>query len=66
MPSLCLLFLHIYIHTYIMYQHCINSDGFFEIDRLPKRVAVIGAGYIAVELAGILNALGVDTHLFVR
>ena len=33
---------------------------------MPKRTAVIGAGYIAVEVAGVLNALGSDTHLFVR
>ena len=33
---------------------------------LPSRVAVVGAGYIAVELAGVLNALGSETHLFVR
>ena len=33
---------------------------------MPKRTAVIGAGYIAVEVAGVLNALGNDTHLFVR
>nr|AZL94295.1 thioredoxin-disufide reductase [Cardiosporidium cionae]AZL94296.1 thioredoxin-disufide reductase [Cardiosporidium cionae] len=44
----------------------INSDGFFELETLPKRVAVIGAGYIAVEMAGIFNCLGSDTHLFVR
>jgi len=43
-----------------------NSDGFFEWEQLPKRVAVVGAGYIAVELAGILHAFGVETHLFVR
>ena len=42
------------------------SDGFFELDEVPKRTAVIGAGYIAVEVAGVLNALGSDTHLFVR
>lgn len=33
----------------------ITSDGFFELEQLPPRVAVIGAGYIAVELAGILQ-----------
>lgn len=44
----------------------INSDGFFKLDEMPKRVAVVGAGYIAVELAGVLNALGAETHLFVR
>jgi glutathione reductase (NADPH) len=29
-------------------------------------VAVVGAGYIAVELAGVINGLGAETHLFVR
>ncbi|MBV7388414.1 glutathione-disulfide reductase [Pasteurellaceae bacterium TAE3-ERU1] len=44
----------------------IDSDGVFALRELPKRVAVVGAGYIAVELAGVLHNLGVDTHLFVR
>ncbi len=43
-----------------------NSDGFFDIDTLPKKVALVGAGYIAVEFAGMFNALGVETHLFIR
>lgn len=47
-------------------EHCITSDGFFELESLPKKVVVVGAGYIAVELAGVLNALGSDTHLVVR
>ncbi|MFD1007505.1 glutathione-disulfide reductase [Oceanisphaera ostreae] len=47
-------------------EHGINSDGFFELTEQPKRVAVVGAGYIAVELAGVMNALGSDTHLLVR
>ncbi|MFO6492726.1 glutathione-disulfide reductase [Hafnia alvei] len=47
-------------------EYGINSDGFFELDALPKRVAVVGAGYIAVEIAGVLNGLGSETHLFVR
>lgn len=47
-------------------EYGINSDGFFELDALPKRVAVVGAGYIAVEIAGVLNGLGAETHLFVR
>lgn len=46
--------------------HGIDSDGFFALREQPKRVAVVGAGYIAVELAGVLNALGSETHLFVR
>ena len=47
-------------------EYGITSDGFFELDEVPKRTAVIGAGYIASEVAGVLNALGSDTHLFVR
>ncbi|MCZ4059885.1 glutathione-disulfide reductase [Pantoea sp. LMR881] len=47
-------------------EYGIDSDGFFELDALPKRTAVVGAGYIAVELAGVVNALGSETHLFVR
>ncbi|MCC2607081.1 glutathione-disulfide reductase [Planctobacterium marinum] len=44
----------------------IDSDGFFELQHMPKSAAVIGAGYIAVELAGVLHALGAETHLAVR
>ncbi|MGF1713601.1 glutathione-disulfide reductase [Photobacterium chitinilyticum] len=47
-------------------EHGIDSNGFFELNEQPKRSAVIGAGYIAVEIAGVLSALGTDTHLFVR
>ena len=44
----------------------INSDGFFELEELPERVAVVGSGYIAVELAGVLDALGSRVSLFIR
>ncbi|GJE88820.1 glutathione reductase [Phanerochaete sordida] len=44
----------------------INSTGFFELEEQPKRVAVVGAGYVAAELTGILNALGTETHLIIR
>lgn len=44
----------------------IDSNGVFELTRLPKRIAIVGAGYIAVELAGVFNSFGVETHLFVR
>lgn len=44
----------------------ITSDGFFELTELPRRVAVVGSGYIAVELAGVLNALGSDVNLLLR
>ena len=47
-------------------EYGIDSNGFFALRSLPKKVAVIGAGYIAVELAGVLNGLGSETHLFVR
>eukprot|EP00435_Cladocopium_sp_Y103_P073765 s90_g45.t1 len=47
-------------------EHAINSDGFFELEEQPKKVAVVGAGYIAVEMAGILHAMGSETHLFFR
>lgn len=44
----------------------IDSDGFFDLEEQPRRVAIVGAGYIAVELAGIFNALGTETHLLIR
>ncbi|KAF9650845.1 glutathione-disulfide reductase [Thelephora ganbajun] len=44
----------------------ISSDGFFELEHQPKRAVVVGAGYIAVELAGVLNTLGTETHLLIR
>lgn len=47
-------------------EHAITSDGFFELEDLPKKVVVVGAGYIAVELAGIFNALGSDTSICIR
>jgi len=47
-------------------EYGIDSDGFFALTEQPKSVAVIGAGYIAVELAGVLHALGTESHLLVR
>ncbi|MCK3903930.1 glutathione-disulfide reductase [Streptococcus suis] len=44
----------------------IVSDDVFAWEELPTSVAVIGAGYIAVEMAGLLHGLGVQTDLFVR
>lgn len=46
--------------------HAIDSDGFFDLKSLPSKAVVVGAGYIAVELAGVLQALGTDTSLVVR
>lgn len=47
-------------------EHGITSDGFFELEDLPPKFAVVGAGYIAVELAGVLGSVGVETHMFIR
>lgn len=44
----------------------IDSNGFFALDQQPKRAVVVGAGYIAVELAGVLQSLGTQTQLAVR
>ena len=44
----------------------IDSDGFFALEKQPESVAVVGAGYIAVELAGVFHGLGSETHLLVR
>lgn len=47
-------------------EYALTSDDFFDLTELPKRAAIIGGGYIAVELGGVMHHLGVDTHLFVR
>ena len=47
-------------------EHGITSDDFFSIKKLPKKMAFLGSGYISVELAGVVHALGVETHIFVR
>jgi len=44
----------------------ITSDGFFELEALPARVGVVGSGYIAIELSGMLRALGSEVQLFAR
>ena len=38
----------------------IDSDGFFQLETQPRRVAIIGGGYIGVELAGVLSAFGTE------
>lgn len=44
----------------------ITSDGFFALQTQPGKVAVVGAGYIAIELAGMLKALGSDVSQIIR
>jgi len=41
----------------------ITSDGFFQLEALPRKVAVIGAAYVGIELAGVLSALGSEFTL---
>ena len=47
-------------------EHSITSNEAFHLPHLPKRVAVVGGGYIALEFAGIFNGLGAKTHLLYR
>ena len=44
----------------------ITSDGFFSLERRPKRVAVVGSGYVACELAGAFQELGAQVELLIR
>jgi glutathione reductase (NADPH) len=44
----------------------VSSNEMFFLEELPKKALVVGGGYIAVEFAGILNGLGVDTSLAYR
>ncbi|XP_033369582.1 glutathione reductase, mitochondrial isoform X2 [Parus major] len=43
-----------------------TSDGFFDLEELPRRSVIVGAGYIAVEIAGILSTLGSESSLLIR
>jgi len=47
-------------------EHGITSDGFFELERRPERVALVGSGYVSVELAGVFQGLGSKTSVLVR
>jgi glutathione reductase (NADPH) len=47
-------------------QHAIGSNEVFFLEQLPKRVLVVGGGYIAVEFASIFNGLGANTSLLYR
>jgi glutathione reductase (NADPH) len=44
----------------------ITSDGFFELAERPRRVVIVGSGYVSVELAGVLRALGAEVVVLVR
>ncbi|MAJ87277.1 MAG: glutathione-disulfide reductase [Cellvibrionales bacterium TMED148] len=47
-------------------QYALSSNEMFSLERLPATAVVVGGGYIALEFAGILNGLGVSTHLIYR
>jgi len=47
-------------------EYGISSDGFFELEQQPKKVAIVGAGFIAVELAGVFQSLGTQVTLILR
>ncbi|MFM9940629.1 MAG: glutathione-disulfide reductase [Hyphomicrobiaceae bacterium] len=47
-------------------EHAITSNEAFHLPELPKRIIIVGGGYIAVEFAGIFNGLGVKTTLVYR
>lgn len=47
-------------------EHAISSNEAFHLGQLPRRVLVVGGGYIAVEFASIFHGLGVDTTLVYR
>lgn len=47
-------------------EHGITSDGFFQLPARPQKVALLGSGYVAVELAGVFNSLGSQTSMLVR
>ncbi len=44
-------------------EHAVTSDRFFEMQSLPESIAIIGGGYIGVEIASCLNTFGVKTHV---
>lgn len=48
------------------YSYGTDSDGFFRLETQPKKVVVVGAGYIGIELAGVFHGLGSDSHLVIR
>ncbi len=55
-----------FIPDFIGKEHAISSNELFYLPYLPSEAIVVGGGYIAVEMAGILNGLGVKTTLVYR
>jgi glutathione reductase (NADPH) len=47
-------------------EHAVTSNEMFHLERLPKRLLVVGGGYIAVEFAGVFNGFGTETTVLYR
>lgn len=47
-------------------EYVIDSDAALDLPTRPKKIAIVGGGYIAVEFAGIFNGLKSDVHVFIR
>lgn len=47
-------------------EHAITSDGFFDLEDMPRKAVIVGAGYVAVELTSVLQALGTEVKLVLR
>ncbi len=47
-------------------EHVVSSNEAFDLEELPKRVVIVGGGYIAIEFAGIFNGLGSETTIVYR
>jgi glutathione reductase (NADPH) len=47
-------------------EHAITSNEALDLEDLPKRIVIVGGGYIAVEFAGIFNALGAEVTVIIR
>lgn len=45
-------------------EYGVDSDGFFELEELPETAAIVGGGYIGVEISGLLRTFGVKTNLY--
>lgn len=47
-------------------EHALTSNDMFKLPKLPKRMVIVGGGYIAVEFAGVMHGLGVEVTLMYR
>ncbi len=47
-------------------EHCITSEELFHLDRLPKRLVVVGGGYIALEFASVFAGFGCEVTVLYR